>query len=114
MARILSTILTVMTVLTLTALVVVMVIEPLIEADLRPLIGPLIWTLAVFISIRLLLNIRRLKSQAAAPLLASASVQSTFSGFPPGASRLEEPGATYTTSKIEDGFQQNGTEGGPR
>ena len=104
----LSTILTVVTILVAATLVLTLVIGPLIDAALGPLIGPLIWTLAVFIAIRLLLNFRRLGFSAAAPLLNSASVQSGFFGFPPGASRIEESGAAaYTISATEDGPQRN-------
>lgn len=115
MARTLSTILTVMTILTLAALVLAMAIDPLIAPDLWPLFGPLTGSLAVLISIRLLLTVCRPKSQVAAAVLESASVQSRFSGFSPGPAKLEEPGGThYTTSQIEDDPQQNGPEARPR
>ena len=106
--RLLSNILTVVTILAAAALVLALVIDPLIDAALGPLIGPLIWTLAVLIAIRLLLNVRRLGLSAAAPLLTSASVQSGFFGFPPGASRIEESGAAaYTISETADDPQRN-------
>lgn len=101
-----------MTILMLTALVLAMAIDPLIDAELSPLIGPLMWALGVFIPIRLLLNVRRLRSKAAAPVLASASVQSRLFGFAPGTSTFENPGAVpYTTTEIEDDPQRNRPDG---
>ena len=63
MARTLSRILTAVTVLALGALLLLMILDPLIETRLSPLIGSLGWTLGVLIVIRLLLSIRRLRSQ---------------------------------------------------
>lgn len=102
MARTLSRILTAVTVLALGALLLFMILDPLIETRLSPLIESLGWTLGVLIVIRLLLSIRRLRSGVAAPVMGAASVQSRLLGFSPGSSKIEDPnGPTYTTSKIE-------------
>ena len=103
MLRVLSSILTFGAILMSAVLGIIMAIDPLIEAELRPLIRPLAWALGVFVLIRLMLNIRQLRSGAAAPVTDSASVQSRLFGFSPGASRIEESGAgPHTTSQNLD------------
>lgn len=103
MAPTFSRTLTAVTVLMLGALLLTMILNPLTETNLRSLTSPIAWTLGALIVIRLALNIRHLRSGAAAPVVDSASVQSQLFGFSPGSSRIDDPNLpTYTTSEIEE------------